>query len=264
MLGEQEGAIALAGGQSLMPALNLRELAAPTLVDITRLPELRGIRRTGESVLIGAGEPMWDVERSGLVAAAAPLLIRALGTVGAPAIRSRATLGGSAAWADSTSQLPATMLALEATFVTTTRRLPARRFFELHRRSASGLLRGELIVSIEVPACPQAAYGLQHVRRTHITWPVVGCAVALRLQAGAVGRARIALYGAGERPLLAVGASDALTGASPGPDVLDAVAHTAAQAASPTSDERASAAYRRQVLPALIRRALAEAVRATS
>jgi carbon-monoxide dehydrogenase medium subunit len=231
---------ALAGGQSLIAAMNLREEHADLLVDIGRLTELHGVALHDGCLRIGAAEPMWDIERHPLATEHAPLLRRALQTVGAPGIRSRATLGGSAAWSDATSQLPATLLALDATIVTTTRTVAAETLFAAARGEA--LSRDELIVAIEIPSQAGSGFGLAHVRRSHITWPVAG-AVAL---AGS-SRSRVALYGAAPRPLVAAGASprEAMAG------VLDLVA--------PVSDERAGVAYRTAVLPVLARRAVAEA-----
>jgi len=236
------GALPLAGGQSLVPALILREQSAPLLVDVTRLDALRGIAVRDGTLSIGAGQPMWDLERDAAVIEHAPLLVRALQTVGAPGIRSRATLGGSLAWSDPTSQLPATLLALDATIVTTTRRVSAAALLALERGTA--LAHGELVVSIELRSQAGAGHGLSHVRRSHITWPVAG-AVALTRP----GFARVALYGAAPRPICAEQAS--------GADAITAVLAMAA----PFADERASAAYRSSVLPTLAGRALAEAGR---
>lgn len=258
LLGQHDGALALAGGQSLMPALNLRELRAPLLVDLTLLPELRGTAVNDRVLRIGAGIPMSELLRDPLVSRHAPLLECALGTVGAEAIRSRATLGGSAAWCDPTSQLPATLLALDATFVTTTRRLTADELFAGRRRTA--LHRDELIVTVELPIATRTGYGLRHVRRSAITWPVAGCAATVALDGTTIRSARIALYGGAERPLLATEAIGSLTGVEPDAAALMQAGRLAASAADPPSDERASATYRRQVLPPLVRRALADAL----
>jgi carbon-monoxide dehydrogenase medium subunit len=184
---------------------------------------------------------MWDLERDHAVSEHAPLLVRALRTVGAPGIRSRATLGGSLAWSDPTSQLPATLLALDATIVTTTRRVEVGTLLAQERGTA--LAQGELVVSIEIQSHAGAGFGLAHIRRSHITWPVAG-AVALTRP----GFARVALYGAAPRPIaVASGERDA-----------DAIAG-ALELAAPFADERAGAAYRTRVLPILAGRALAQA-----
>jgi carbon-monoxide dehydrogenase medium subunit len=218
----------------------LRERSAELLVDLTRLPELRGVAMTERTLRIGAGVPMWDLERDPLIATHAPLLVTALGTVGAPGIRSRATLGGSAAWGDPTSQLPATLLALAARIVTTERELSA---VELFAGARGRVLRaGEVVVSIDVPSAPVSGTGLRHVRRSHITWPVAGAAVVH----GSDGT-RVALYGAAPRPVV---------GAAP---TAPAAAAAALAQLEPFDDERAGAPARARVLPVLVRRALADA-----
>jgi carbon-monoxide dehydrogenase medium subunit len=183
---------------------------------------------------------MWELERDPLVAFHAPLLVRALRTVGAPGIRSRATLGGSAAWSDRTSQLPATLLALHATLRTTTRTIRAQDHFARERGHA--LERGELIVAIEIPSAAGAGYGLHHVRRSHITWPVAGAVAVCSPSASSVG-----LYGAAPRPIAGTGDTPA-----------EALAAALAQV-DPFDDERARAPYRAAVVPELARRALADA-----
>lgn len=256
LLQDHLGSMPLAGGQSLIPALNLRELRVRMLVDLTPLDELRGIEASGR-LRIGAGEPMWDIEHEPLVAEHAPLLVHTLGTVGAPSIRVRATLGGSAAWSEPTSQVPAAMLALGATIVTTRRRLAAESFF--HGPQSTELEPDELILALEMPSAAGSGFGLRHVRRSAITWPVVGCAATISLEGGVVSSARIALYGSAGRPLLATEAARALVGARPTGQTLEHAARLAAERADPHDDERASADYRARVLPVLVRRALRDA-----
>ena len=201
LLGGRPGAMALAGGQSVMQAANLRELRPELLVDLGRLSELRGVSLgDGGRLVIGSGEPMADVERSALVADRAPLLARTLRTVGSVAIRNRATLGGSLAWADPSSQVPAALLALGATLRITGARgervVDVADFPVGPGRTALG--SGELLTAVELPpAAPGQATGLRLVRRTAITWPVAGCAVVRR-----GGRTRLGLFGAGPRPML--------------------------------------------------------------
>lgn len=258
-LGAREDAVALAGGQSILAALNLRERRAGLLVDLRRVAALRGIR-DGEVLRVGAMEPMWDLERHPAVRTGAPLLTRALATVGAPAIRSRATLGGSAAWADPSSQVPATLAALDAVLETTRRRVPAAELAVGPRRTR--LERGELLVTVRLPRADGAGFGLRHVRRSSITWPVAGCATVVRMRDGVVGSARIVLYGAGGGPVVAAEAAASLEQRAPEPAALEAAASAAAAVATPYDDARASAAYRAAVLPVLVRRALHDAIAA--
>lgn len=237
LLLEQDGAMPLAGGQSLVQAANLREVRPALLVDLTGLDELRGIV-ADETLRIGAGEPMTDIGSHPLVHQHLPLLVETLNTVGSVAIRNRATLGGSAAWADPTSQVPAAMLALDAVFVIQRsggqRRVPGTQLFT--GSGTTSLQRGEVIRHVEFPMAQATGQGLCLVRRTAITWPVAGCA-AVR-EASAV---RLGLFGAGATPILARSI-----------DEVEAVI-------DPPEDAGGSADYRRSVLPELARRALADA-----
>lgn len=243
LLGSEPFPAVLAGGQSLIPALRLGERSESGLVDISRLEELRGINRAQGVLTIGAAEPMWDVSGSPTVSAAAPLLVRVLRSVGAVGVRSRATLGGSLAWADSTSQLPSTLIALDAQVDTTERTLEAIDLqVDQHRTT---LRQGELLVRIRIPDDGWLGSGFHLVRRTHITWPVVG-AVVTRARSG---QFRLVVFGAATTPILVVG-DDAGELLSELPGRL-----------RPFDDERASAAYRRQVAPVLAGRALDDAAR---
>lgn len=234
-------AMPLAGGQSLVPALRLRERSSRVLVDLTAVPQLRGIARRPDGDLeIGAAEPMWHIERSALVGDELPLLVRVLRSVGAVGIRSRATLGGSLGWADPTSQLPATLIALGARIETTTRTLPVEELLVDRHRTA--LAHGELILRVVLPSnTDPGAFRL--VRRTHITWPVVG-AVGIRHR----GTSRLVVFGAAPTPLLAVH-----TGIHTGE--RHALLEEVGDRIAPFDDERATAAYRRRVAPVLAGRA---------
>src|SRR5271155_1655465 len=112
-----DNAKVLSGGQSLMPAMNLRLLAPELLVDIGDLTELKGIEIDGDVLRIGALTRHVDLLNSPDVAAHAPLLTEAIAHVAHPAIRNKGTLGGSLAHADPASELPACMLALNATII---------------------------------------------------------------------------------------------------------------------------------------------------
>src|SRR3954454_19804568 len=123
----------LSGGQSLMPAMNLRLISPELIVDIGELAELRGITVTGDTIRIGALTRHADLARSAEISRHAPLLAAATAHVAHPAIRNRGTLGGSLAQGDPASELPACMLALHATIIvhgqTGERRIAAADFF---------------------------------------------------------------------------------------------------------------------------------------
>jgi carbon-monoxide dehydrogenase medium subunit len=212
---------------------------AEVLVDLTDLAELRGIAQRPDGDLdIGAGEPMWHLERAAVVKSHAPLLVRVLGSVGAVGVRSRATLGGSLGWADPTSQLPATLIALDARVETTSRTVAVEDLLVARHRTA--LERGELIVRVIVPATPDPG-AFQLVRRSHLTWPALGAVAARHGDA-----TRLVVFGAAPTPIR-LRAQD-----EPG------VIAELDQRVDPWRDERVSATYRRQVAPVVARRALGE------
>src|ERR1700704_6643048 len=143
----------LSGGQSLMPAMNLRLISPEWIIDIGELAELRGIVVKGDVLTIGALTRHVDLARSPEIAAHAPLLTEAVSHVAHPAIRNRGTLGGSLAHADPASELPACMLALNATIVVRgqdgERRIAAEDFFTGIYETA--LSARELLVAVELP-----------------------------------------------------------------------------------------------------------------
>jgi CO/xanthine dehydrogenase FAD-binding subunit len=240
-----EDASVLAGGQSLVPLLNLR-LARPELViDINGVAELDYIHAEGGALRIGAMTRQVALERSELVARGWPLLSKAVRHVGHPQIRSRGTVGGSVAHADPAAELPAALIALGARFhlrsAEGARVLAASEFFLGPLYTARD--PNELLVEVEVPAQPDGgASGFAEYARTHGDFATAGAAAVV-----APGRAGIALFGAGPVPARAEAAERALTdGASP--------REAAAVATEKIEDE-----YRRALCTELTRRAIEEA-----
>src|SRR5689334_2729405 len=143
----------LSGGQSLMPAMNLRLVTPELIVDIGALAELRGISVEGKLLVVGGLTRHVDLERSAEIAKHAPLLSEAIAHVAHPAIRNRGTIGGSLAHADPAAELPACMLALDAAIIARgcrgERRISAANFFTGIFETA--LATEELLVAIEVP-----------------------------------------------------------------------------------------------------------------
>jgi len=236
----------LAGGQSLVPMMNLRLATPAVLVDVNRVAELSGIAANG-SLELGATTRQADAERSAAVAARAPLLAEALRHVGHPGTRVRGTLGGSAAHADPAAEIPAVLLALGAELVVHgpegERTIPADDFFVSTFTTALG--PDELLTRIRLPSNGDA-WGFAEVARSHGDFALAGAAVA---------GARIVLFGVADRPLRAREAEDALSG---GATPVEA-ARLAAAAIDPTGDAFTSAAYRRDVAAVVVRRALEQA-----
>lgn len=199
---ERPGARILAGGQSLIPSLNMRLAAPELLVDITALSELAGLQPVANALRIGALVTHAQIERSRQVAERVPLLAEAARHVAHPAIRNRGTLGGSLALADPAAEYPAVALALEAVIILQSRngerRVPAERFFK--GLFETDLRPGEIVAAAEFPLAERSVF-LELARRQG-DYAIVGLAGVVR---GAT--KRIAFLGAGATPVLAVQAS---------------------------------------------------------
>jgi aerobic carbon-monoxide dehydrogenase medium subunit len=245
-----EDAKYLAGGQSLLPLMKLRFAAPAVLIDLGRVTELSYIRDEGSYVAVGALTRHHDVATSPLLLADIPLLAHTARAVGDPQIRHRGTIGGSVAHADAAADLPASLLALDASFVIrgasgADRTVPAAQFFQGIFETA--LEPGELLTEIQVPkpAAP-AAWSFQKFNKRAIDFAMVGVAV----QGSAV-----ALINMGSTPLRAAAVESALAS---GASAADAAA-LAAEGTSAGSDIHASKAYREHLARVLVRRALEEA-----
>jgi carbon-monoxide dehydrogenase medium subunit len=239
----------LAGGHSLLPLMKLRLAQPAVLVDIARIKDLSYIRDAGDHIAIGALTRHMDVEKSPIVLQHAPLLANAASHVGDPQVRHRGTLGGSIAHSDSASDLPATTLALGATYIAQgpngTREIAAIDFYKGFLESA--LEPDEMLTEIRVPKMNGATWGFQKFNRRAQDWAIVGVAAWKRgTESG------VALVNMGSVPVLATSVSKAIaSGAS-----ISEAAELAAAEAEPQSDLNASAEYRVHLSKVLVRRAL--------
>jgi len=254
----------LAGGQSLIPAMNFRLARPAVLVDLNRIAELAYVRAAPGGVAIGAMTRQRAVERSDDVARAAPLLAEAMPSIAHPQIRNRGTMGGSIAHADPSAELPAVMLALDAQFraksATGERSIPAGEFFKGMLETA--LAPGELLVEIAVPRLPASSgTAFLEMARRHGDYALVGVAAIVTLDPrGRCQEAKLSLLSVGDGPVLATEAGKVLAGQSPSEELLRAAGDAAAtRDVDPPSDIHASAAYRRQLVAVLTRRALGRA-----
>jgi carbon-monoxide dehydrogenase medium subunit len=244
-----EDAKFLAGGQSLLPLMKLRFASPTVLIDLGRVTDLSYVRDEGTYVAIGAMTRHHDVATSAVLLIDVPLLAHTAEEVGDPQIRHRGTIGGSVAHADAAADLPATLLALDATFVVRgangMRSVPAAEFFKSIFETA--LEPGELLTEIQVPKpANPAAWSFQKFNKRAIDFAIVGVAVQ---------GTSVALVNMGSTPLRAAAVESALaSGASP----ADAAAH-AADGTNAGSDIHASKAYREHLARVLVRRALEEA-----
>jgi len=250
----------LAGGQSLIAALNMRLAAPRVLIDINALPGLDAIEARGGGLAIGALARHRALERSAAVARHAPLLAPALPHLAHPAVRNRGTFGGSMAFADPAAELPACSVALDARLHLASRSgervVPARAFFRGFYDTA--LARGEILVGAEIPPPqPGERCSFQELARRHGDYAIVGLAARACVAAGVLSDVSLAFLGAGTTPVLAGAAARELEGATArSPAVARAQAALDAELA-PFDDAQVSAAARRQLARVLLGRAVA-------
>src|SRR6202035_5635393 len=244
------------GGQSLMPAMNLRLIAPELIIDIGEIAELRSIVVRGGTVVIGALARHVDLERSPDIAAHAPLLTEAIAHAAHPAIRNRGTLGGSLAHADPASELPACMVALDATIVVRSqsgeRRIAAAEFFRGICETA--LSAQELLVAVELPVAPKnAAHFFREFARRHGDYAIAGLAAASIVEGDVFTDLRMAFFAVGDRPVLAR-AANRLVNIAITPAVLVDVSAALGEELDPQQDQQASASMRRHLAKVLMSR----------
>lgn len=255
----------LAGGQTLTPLLNMRLASPSVLIDINDVAELAGWRAASGGLVIGAMTRQSALEDGAEVARLQPAVALTLPHIAHRAIRNRGTVGGSLAHADPAAEWPALATLLEARFVIRskargTRELLSDAFFITHLTTA--LAADEILCEIRLPpAPPGAGYAVIEFARRHGDFALAGAMARLERDGqGRVRNPRLVLFGVGRRPLRAVAAEAALTGAQPSGGLFAAAAATAAGACDPYDDLHASAEYRRHLAEVLTRSALEEAV----
>lgn len=263
-----DNARVLAGGQSLVPLLNLRLVRPRLLVDLRRVPGLTGIRAQDGALVVGAMTRQADAETDALVRTRAPLLSEALGLVAHLAIRSRGTIGGSLAHADPAAELPAVAVALDATLTVEgpagRRAVAADDFFLGYL--ATALAPGEVVTAISFPArSPAAGWAFVEFSRRPGDFALAGVAAVLELADGRVGAGtRLVVVGGADRCHRAMAAETQLLGGTPGPGLFAAAAAVADLGVEPPSDVHGDADYRRHVIRTLALRALTLAASRTA
>ena len=248
LLGGRPDAKLIAGGHSLLPLMRLRVARPGLLVDIGRLSDLRFVRQAGDRIEIGALTRHHDLANDRLMRERCLVLAHTASLVGDPAVRHRGTIGGSLAHGDPASDLPTTLLALDAEFVALgpegERTIPAADFFRGIFETA--LSSSDVLTEIRVPA---ASGTYVKFNRRAQDWATVGVAVART-----DGDVHVALTSMGPTPLRARAVEQALAnGASP-----REAADRAEEGKSPPSDTNGSADFRRHLSRVLVRRALEE------
>ena len=254
----------LAGGQSLLPLLNLRLMKPKILIDLNGISGLDGIREAPGGVSIGAMTRQSRVERSSLVRERCPILAEAMRHIGHVAIRHRGTVGGSLVHADPAAELPAVALALDAKFEVARKEIDrvvsAEEFFIDYLTTA--LEPDEILRQIVFPVVRSSSgYALEEIARRHGDFAIAGVVVIVDLDdAGKIAEARIALFGVAPTPVRARKAERALIGREPNDDAMRDAAALLEEVLDPPGDIRASSAYRKHAAAILTARALKRAV----
>jgi carbon-monoxide dehydrogenase medium subunit len=260
-LDEYNGAArVLAGGQSLVPMLNMRLWRPAALVDINEVDELDDITVDGDLTVLGALVRYATLERSDIVAERLPLLTRVVRHIGDRQVRNRGTVGGALVQGDPTAEVPLACLVLDATVVaigpTGTRRIPMRDFYA--GSYATVLELDELVTAVEFPARPQHVAFLELCRRHNDFAVLSAVATGNRGADGQWSDVRVALGGVADSPVLAVAAGQLLAGSELADADLDAAARAALEVVDPATDVRSSAEYRQHLVPVYVHRVLTQ------
>ncbi len=249
----------LAGGQSLIPLLNMRLASPARLVDLNRIPELAYVVERDGGVAIGAMTRARTVERDSVVVRELPLVREAVACVGHPQIRTRGTLVGSIAHGDPSAEMPAVALCLDA-------RLTVRGPHGTREIGPDELYLGYLATSLEpdeivteawfpsVP--PNTGQAWLELARRHGDYAIVGTGVSLTVDGDTVREVRIALTGVGGAPVRAAEAQAVLSGSPLDDARLAEAVQSVRETVDPDSDIHATAAYRRHLAGVLVERAL--------
>jgi carbon-monoxide dehydrogenase medium subunit len=251
----------IAGGHSLVPLMKLRLSEPRVLIDISRIPELAGIRERDGKITIGAGTVHHDVATSALLHERCPVVSEAAAMIGDPQVRNRGTLGGSVAHADPSADMPAVMLALNAEMHLKGpkgwRVVPAADFFK--DLFTVDMASDEILASIQFSPVRTAAYAKLYQRASHFA--IVGVAAALGVNDGTIVSVRVGLTGAASHARRLTSVEEALAGQRLSQETIARAAQVAVLAPGEvSSDIHASADYRRAMIQVFTHRALRAAM----
>jgi carbon-monoxide dehydrogenase medium subunit len=249
----------LAGGQSLIPMLNMRVASPRVLVDINSVAGLRGISVVSDRIRIGALTRHYEIEQSKEIAEYLPLLALAIRHVAHPAIRNRGTFGGSCALADPAAELPACALALDAQFIVANpvgeRRVAAADFFCGVYSTALGA--NEILVAAEFPRTPKGHISVfDELVRRHGDYAMVGVAAQGSTIDHQFSNLRIVLFGVGDRPLRAANLEKAISGKTMNPHIVQEAIANLDDDVEPRGDLHCSAGAKLHLARVLVRRAI--------
>lgn len=252
----------LAGGHSLLPMMKLRFAQPEHLIDINRIPDLRGIRETGDTVVIGAMTSESEIINSPIVKARVPVLAAAARMIADPQVRNRGTIGGDIAHGDPANDHPALAIAIEASFVLDgpngRRTVPADGFCLGTYMTLLG--DHEVLCEIRVPAFPQGTgWSYEKLKRKTGDWATAGCAVVMRRSGGKVSHVRIALTNVAPAALRAEAAESVLVGQSLNETTLKAAGDAARALCDPAEDLRGDREYKIAMAGEMVKQALSQA-----
>jgi carbon-monoxide dehydrogenase medium subunit len=253
----------LAGGHSLLPMMKLRFAEPEHLVDINRIPELKGVRVIGDDIVIGAMTSESAVITDPVLNAKVPLLPEAAKNIADPQVRNRGTIGGDIAHGDPANDHPALALACDAIMTIVgpngTRQVPASEFFLGTYWTA--LEETDILTEITLKAFPQGAgYAYKKLKRKTGDWATAACAVVVALSGGSVSHIRITLTNLGPTALRAHDAESILMGKSINDDLIRQAAAKAMEICDPAEDLRGDAEYKTAMAGQMVQRAINEAL----
>jgi aerobic carbon-monoxide dehydrogenase medium subunit len=252
----------LAGGHSLVPMMKLRLATPEHLVDLHDIAGLKGIRRDGNKIVIGAMTTQHELLASDEIAKSIPILQEAAALIADPQVRYRGTLGGNVANGDPGNDMPAVMLCLGASYHVTgkggERRIAAREFYQGAYFTA--LEAGELLTAVRIPV-PPAGHGsaYEKLKRKIGDYATAAAAVVLTMSGGKVATCSIGLTNVAETPLWAEVAAKILTGSTLDAATVKKAVAAAEAITAPASDARGPAHYRTKMAGVMLTRALARA-----
>ncbi len=253
----------LAGGQSLMPLLNMRLARPKILVDLNSVNELKYIRKEDKTVTIGSMISETEVEESSLVRENCPILAEAVKLIGHPAIRNRGTIGGSIAHADPAAEIPAVLKALDGQVRIRSpqgeRIVAAEEFFVTYL--TTDLKYNDVVTEVSFPVISSGTgWAVEELVRRHGDFAIVGVVICVNLHQNKIDDVKIVLFGTGDTAYRARSVEQLLRCAEPQSDLLEEAVQTLRSSIDPSSDVHASADYRRHVAGVLMTRALAKAL----
>jgi aerobic carbon-monoxide dehydrogenase medium subunit len=262
LLGKTKGARALAGGHSLLPMMKLRMADPKALIDLGAIKTLRGVKKVGKNIVIGATTTQHEMLASALIAKHLPILHEVAVLIADPQVRYLGTIGGNVVNGDPGNDLPAVMMALDATYVLTaakSRKVKARAFYKGSYETARK--DNEILTAIEIPAPPAHGFAYEKLKRKVGDYATAAAAVIVTVKGGKIAAAEITLTNLGPTPLRAEASAKALVGAAVNDEQAIQAAVKAAKAImEPANDTRGTPEYRTSVGGIMTYRAIKRAL----